>query len=67
MRLAALAGLMAAGAAMPAMAVPAQYDIDFVSAFADACVPLRMSYDYRRREGARGLPILPIIGVRGEL
>ncbi len=25
------------------------------------------SYDYRERTGARGLPILPILGVRGEL
>ena len=25
------------------------------------------SYDYRRREGIRGLPILPILGIRGEL
>ena len=49
MRLAALAGLMAAGAAMPAVAVPAQYDIDFVSAFADACVPQRMSYEGTRQ------------------
>lgn len=48
MRLAALAGLMVAGAAMPAMAVPAQYDIAFVSAFAEACVPQRLSYDGTR-------------------
>lgn len=44
MRLAALAGLLAALAATPALAVPAQYDIDFVSEFADVCVPQRMSY-----------------------
>ncbi len=25
------------------------------------------SYDYRERQGARGLPILPILGLRGEL
>ena len=25
------------------------------------------SYDYGRREGNRGIPILPIIGLRGEL
>jgi hypothetical protein len=25
------------------------------------------SYDYRNREGTRGLPILPILGIRGEL
>jgi TonB family protein len=25
------------------------------------------SYDYRRREGVRGLPILPSLGIRGEL
>jgi hypothetical protein len=25
------------------------------------------SYDYRVREGTRGLPILPILGIRGEL
>ncbi len=25
------------------------------------------SYDYGRREGSRGLPILPVLGVRGEL
>jgi TonB family protein len=25
------------------------------------------SYDYRQREGVRGLPILPILGIRGEL
>jgi len=45
MRLAALAGLMAAIAATPAVAAPAQYDLDFVSAFADACVPQRLSYE----------------------
>jgi hypothetical protein len=44
MRLAALAGLMVASAAMPAAAAPEQYDLAFVSAFADACVPQRMSY-----------------------
>jgi len=25
------------------------------------------SYDYRQRQGARGLPVLPILGLRGEL
>ena len=25
------------------------------------------SYDYRNREGTRGLPVLPIVGIRGEL
>lgn len=25
------------------------------------------SYDYRNREGSRGLPLLPILGIRGEL
>jgi len=44
MRLAALAGLMVASAAMPAVAAPSQYDLDFVSAFAEACVPQRLSY-----------------------
>ena len=48
MRQAALAGLMVACAAMPAAAAPSQYDLDFVSAFADACVPQRMSYDGTR-------------------
>lgn len=43
-RAAALAGLVAALAATPTLAVPAQYDIAFVSEFADACVPQRMSY-----------------------
>jgi hypothetical protein len=42
-RAAALAGLVAL-CATPALAVPAQYDIAFVSEFADACVPQRMSY-----------------------
>ena len=27
----------------------------------------RYSYDYRRREGTPGLPILPVLGLRGEL
>ncbi len=44
MRLAALAGLMVALAAMPAAAAPAPYDIAFVSEFAEACVPQRLSY-----------------------
>jgi hypothetical protein len=44
MRLGAVAGLLAAGAAMPAAAAPSQYDLDFVSAFAEACVPGRLGY-----------------------
>lgn len=41
---AALVGFVAAAAATPTLAVPSQYDIAFVSEFADACVPQRMSY-----------------------
>jgi hypothetical protein len=44
MRLAALAGFVAALAVTPALAVPAQYDIAFVTEFAESCVPQRMSY-----------------------
>lgn len=40
---AALAGLVAL-VVTPALAAPAPYDIAFVSEFADACVPQRMSY-----------------------
>lgn len=43
MRLAVVAGLLAALAVVPAMAAPA-YDVAFVDAFAKACVPQRMSY-----------------------
>jgi hypothetical protein len=41
---AAFAGFAAACAAVPAMAAPAPYDIEFVSQFAEACVPQRLSY-----------------------
>lgn len=41
---AAFAGLAAACAAVPAMAAPAPYDIEFVSQFAEVCVPQRLSY-----------------------
>jgi hypothetical protein len=38
-------GLVAACAVTPALAVPTAYDIAFVSEFADACVPQRLSYE----------------------
>lgn len=41
---AALTGLLAALSAGSAMAAPSAYDIAFVSEFAEACVPQRLSY-----------------------
>lgn len=42
---AATAGLLAALAATPAAAAPTAYDLAFVTEFAEACVPQRMSYE----------------------
>lgn len=44
MRRAAPAGLLAALAVTPAVAAPPAYDVAFVAAFKDACVPQRLSY-----------------------
>ncbi|WP_417309469.1 hypothetical protein [Devosia sp.] len=37
-------GVIAAGLALPACAQPAAYDVTFVSEFAEACVPGRLTY-----------------------
>lgn len=50
---AALSGLLAACAAGSAMAAPSAYDLAFVSEFAEACVPQRLSYP-GTLENARG-------------
>lgn len=42
---AVIVSLVAALAATPALAVPTAYDIAFVSEFAEACVPQRLSYE----------------------
>ena len=51
---AAHAGLLAALVVTPALAAPAAYDIAFVSEFADACVPQRLSFEGTKQTALAG-------------